>query len=50
MITLVIKKENYPEFLSFKGIKHFKHKFIRYYLTKLYYKIRGFEVEELKGE
>lgn len=47
MITVIVKKEILPEWLSLKAAKTFKHKWIKYFLYTTYYKLKGFEVETL---
>lgn len=50
MIKVIIKKEKYDGWLSFKKIEYFEHKFIRYHLCIWYYKMKGYEVEVLENE
>lgn len=48
MVTVIVKKENYPEWLSLKMIRTFKHNGIISFLYKKYWKLKGYEVEELE--
>lgn len=47
MIRITIKKENLTNWTSLKETRVFKHKFIAYYIYKMFYKILGYEVEVL---
>ena len=46
-MIVIVKKEIYHKWKSFKMIREFKHKGIKYMLFKLYWKTRGYEVEEV---
>ena len=46
MKTLIVRKEQMENWTSIVKIIHFKHKWIRYRLTKWYYIKKGFNVEE----
>ena len=48
MITVIVKKEILPEWLSLKTTKTFNHKWIKYFIYTTYYKLRGYEVETLE--
>ena len=45
-IIMIIKKIYMENHKSITKIYHFKHKWIKYKLTKLYYEKKGYEIEE----
>ena len=47
MVRLVIRHEDLLHITSYKKAPVFKHKLIRYYLTKWYYERQGCEVGDL---
>jgi len=46
-MKLIVKKENYPEWISLKMIKKYHFKIIGY-IMKIYYQLKGYEVEVIK--
>lgn len=50
MVRLIIKKQEMENWTSLIKIYSFKHKLIKYRLTKWYYTKKGYEVEEINEE
>lgn len=48
MIKVIVEKYYYEEWQDMKMIRTFKHKGIKYILFTLYWKIRGYDVTEVK--